>query len=54
MERKIRSFLEATFLLYRVPDEKIEEAIAFVGGFDWKKISDGVTSNMLAYLESKT
>ena len=54
MERKVRSFLESTFLLYRVPDEKIEEAIAFVSGFDWKEISEGVTNNMLAYLESKT
>lgn len=54
MERKIRSFLESTFLLYRVPDEKIEEAISFVSGFDWKTISDSVIANMLTYLESKT
>lgn len=54
MERKIRSFLESTFLLYRVPDEKIEEAIAFVSRFDWKSIADSVIDNMLSYLESKT
>lgn len=53
MDRKIRSFLESTFLLYRVPDEKIKEAIEFVKQFDWKHIADGVMNNMLAYLESK-
>lgn len=54
MERKIRSFLEATFLLYHVPNKKIEEAIAFVLQFDWKKIADNVIKNMLSYLESNT
>ena len=54
MDRKIRSFLESTFLLYRVPDEKIEEAIEFVKQFDWKTIAQGVIDNMLSYLESKT
>lgn len=54
MERKIHSFLESTFLLYRVPDEKIKEAIEFVSHYDWKTIADGVIENMLTYLESKT
>lgn len=54
MDRKIRSFLESTFLLYRVSDEKIKEAIDFVKQFDWGKIAKGVMDNMLAYLESKT
>lgn len=54
MERKVRAFLESTFLLYRVPDEKIKEAIEFVKQFDWKIIAQGVVDNMLAYLESKT
>lgn len=54
MDRKIRSFLESTFLLYRVSDEKIREAIEFVSHYDWKTIADGVIENMLSYLESKT
>lgn len=54
MDRKIRSFLESTFLLYRVPDEKIKEAIEFVKQFDWKTIAQGVIDKMLAFLESKT
>lgn len=54
MERKVRSFIESTFLIYRVPDEKIAEAIEFVSHFDFVSIADGVIDNMLAYLESKT
>lgn len=53
MDRKIKSFLEATFLLYRVSDEKIQEAIEFVKQFDWKAIAHSVIDNMLSYLESK-
>lgn len=52
MDRKIRTFLESTFLLYRVPDEKIKEAIEFVKQFDWKTIADDVIKNMLSYLEN--
>ena len=54
MERKIRVFLESTFLIYRVPDEKIEEAINFVLQFDWKTIAQDVIDNMLKFLESRT
>ena len=54
MERKVRAFLEATFLIYRVPDEKIAQAIEFVSKFDFESIAKGVIDNMLAYLESKT
>ena len=54
MDRQVRSFLESTFLLYRVPDEKIAEAVEFVRQFPWEQIAAGVIANMLAYLESKT
>ena len=54
MERKVRSFIESTFLIYRVPDEKIAEAIEFVSRFDFTSIAKGVIANMLEYLESKT
>ena len=53
MDRKVRAFLENSFLLYEIPRKKIDEAIEFVKGFDWKGIADGVIKNMLAYLESK-
>ena len=53
MDRKVRAFLENTFLLYEIPRKKIEKSIKFVEGFDWKTIADGVIKNMLTYLESK-
>ena len=54
MERKVKSFLETTFLVYEVPKEKIQEAIAFVGQFDFEKLAKETIENMLKYLESKT
>ncbi len=54
MERKVRAFLENILLLYELPRGKIQEAIQFVGQFDFKKIADEVIGNMLAYLESRT
>ncbi len=53
MDRKVRAFLENTFLLYEIPRTKIEEAIKFVEQFDWQTIADGVIKNMLTYLENK-
>ncbi len=53
MDRKVRAFLENTFLLYEIPREKISEAIEFVSQFDWKRIARDVIDNMLAYFESK-
>ena len=53
MDRKVRAFLENTFLLYEIPREKISEAIEFVSQFDWKKIAKDVIDNMLAYFEIK-
>ena len=53
MERKVARFLETTFLVYRVPDEKIAEAVAFVSQFDFVKIANEVIESMLSYLKSK-
>lgn len=47
MERKVRRFLETTFLVYRVPDEKIREAIEFVSRFDYPTLAKQVISGML-------
>ncbi|MBQ7225531.1 MAG: TetR/AcrR family transcriptional regulator [Clostridia bacterium] len=54
MDRKVRAFLENTFLLYEIPRAKIEEAIKFVSQFDYEALAEQVIDNMLAYLESKT
>ncbi len=54
MDRKVKRFLETTFLVYRVPQKKIDEAIEFVSQFDFYSIAENVVDNMLSYLESKT
>lgn len=54
MERKVKAFLENTFLLYEIPRAKIDEAISFVSQFDFKALAKTVIDNMLEYLESKT
>ncbi len=54
MDRKVKAFLENTFLLYEISREKIEEAIKFVSQFDFEALAKQVIDNMLAYLESKT
>jgi AcrR family transcriptional regulator len=53
MDRKVRAFLENTFLLYEIKREKISEAIEFVSQFDWKRIAADIINNMLAYFEIK-
>lgn len=53
MERKIERFLETTFLVYRIDDKKIKEAIDFVSQFNFKEIVDQVLDSLLNYLEDK-
>lgn len=53
MDRKVARFLETTFLVYRVPDEKIAEAVEFVSRFDFGAMAQNVISRMLAGLEEK-
>ena len=54
MDMKVKFFLETTFRVYKVSEEKIAEAIEFVSQFDFKFIASKVIENMLGYLESKT
>lgn len=54
MERKVKRFLETTFLVYRVPDEKIQETIEFVSQFDFKTLTESTINNMLSFLEQQT
>ena len=52
MERKVRRFLETTFKIYEVPNEKIEEAIQFVSQFDFENIAKAVINSLFDYLSS--
>lgn len=53
MDRKVKRFLETTFLVYRVSDEKINEAIEFVKGFDFNILVKETTERLLEYIESR-
>ena len=53
MDQKVASFLETTFRVYCVPDEKIQEAIKFVSQFDYPKLAQDTIDSMLSFLEDK-
>lgn len=54
MDRKVRRFIETTLLVYRVSNEKINEAIDFVIQFNFEALAEQVIEGMLKYLEEKT
>lgn len=54
MDRKVARFIESTFLVFRVPDEKIQAAIEFVQQFDFQHTVNGIIDRMLEYLKEKT
>ena len=54
MNRKINRFLETTFKIYSVSEEKILETIEFVNQFDFSSIADDVISLLFDYLKSNT
>ncbi len=54
MDRKVKAFLESTFLVYHVPDEKIKEAVEFVSQFDFTIIAEQIIQSMFNYLEKKS
>lgn len=53
MNDKVESFLTSTFRVYKVPEEKIRQAIEFVSQFDYPKLADETVGSMLTFLESK-
>ncbi len=52
MEQKVEAFLQCSFRMYRVPDEKIAEAIHFVKQFDFAAIAKNTIAGIITYLES--
>ncbi len=52
MEQKVEAFLECSLRLYSVPEEKIREVIAYVGGMDFKKIAADTIASILEYLDN--
>ena len=53
MERKVKRFLETNFLIYRVPDEKIEKIIDFVFQFEYNSVAKNTINSMLEYLGNR-
>lgn len=53
IDRKISRFLETTFLIYRVSDEKIKEAIKFVSQIDFEYLVRLSTNEILKYIENR-
>lgn len=51
MERKVRRYIETSFLVYRAGVEQIQKAIEFVLQFDFEKIAQQTVTDMLEYLE---
>ena len=53
MDRKLRRVLEASLLICRIPDEKIQEALEFVSWFDWPTIARNTIQSTWDYLEKQ-
>ena len=53
VEQKVRRFLETSLRIYRVPEEKIREAVAFVERFDYRTMAGNVVDQMLSGLENE-
>lgn len=53
MKRKVKRYLETTFLVYKVPEEKIQEAIQFVSTIDFSAVAQQVIEDLLSALENK-
>lgn len=51
IDRKVARFIETTFLIYRVPQARIEEAVAFVKQFDFVTLAEQAVASMLYRLE---
>ena len=51
MDQKVESFLECSFRMYKVSDEKIQEAIEFVKQFDFHSIAKQTIEALFVFLE---
>ncbi len=51
MDQKVAAFLECSFRMYKVPDEKIRAAIEFVKQFDFKTVAKQTIGALMQFLE---
>ncbi len=53
MDMKVEAFLKSALRLYYVPDEKIQEAIAFVKTIDFRQLARGTVDSIFQYLKAQ-
>ncbi len=53
LDLKVAAFLKSTFKLYDVPEDRIQQAIAFVKQFDFKQIAVETIDGIMKYLETQ-
>lgn len=53
MERKVRRYLETSFLVYKVPAEKLQQAITFVSQIDFAATAPQVVNSLLTTLDQQ-
>lgn len=51
MQRKVKRYLETAFLVYKAPEQKIQEAINFVSQIDFEAAAPQVIEHLLAALD---
>lgn len=53
MQRKVKRYLETAFLVYKVPEAKIREAVNFVSQIDFESAAPQVINQLLAALDKQ-
>lgn len=53
IDKKVRAYLRHSLALYHVPEEKVDEAIAFVSTIDFRAVAEQTIAHMLGYLEKR-
>ena len=53
MNRKVRRYLETAFLVYKIPEAKMQEAIQFVSQFDFADYANHVVEKLMAELNQE-
>ncbi len=54
MDMKVKAFLEATLRVYQIPQQKIDEVVAFVQQFDFVELAKQTIDSLYRYLEKRS
>ncbi|MCD7844681.1 MAG: TetR/AcrR family transcriptional regulator [Oscillospiraceae bacterium] len=53
MEEKVEAFLETALCIYRVPEEKIQQAVAFAKSVDFRRVAQETVDGIVRFLDEK-